>query len=115
MSEYSAGLVGYRINDLTIKLYLASIVGISSLLLACNKIVLEHVVKILDAKYEKANLPEIIANNCSHLSPDKQIKLLWVLTEYEDLFLGTLGDWKTEPVFFELKEGSREVDSPVVS
>jgi hypothetical protein len=100
MSEYSDGLAEYRINDLTMKLYLASIIGISSLLLACNKIDLEHVIKILDAKYEKANLPEIVANNCSHLSPDEEIKLRWVLTEYEDLFYGTLGDWKTEPAFF---------------
>ena len=27
--------------------------------------------------------------------------------EFEDLFDGTLGDWKTEPVSFELKEGSK--------
>ena len=100
MSEYSDGLVEYRINDLTMEMYLASIIGISSLLLACNKIDLENVIKILDAKYEKANLPEIVANNFSHLSPDKEIKLRWVLTEYEDLFYGTLGDWKTEPAFF---------------
>ena len=27
--------------------------------------------------------------------------------EFEDLFDGTLGDWKTEPVSFELKEGAK--------
>jgi hypothetical protein len=26
---------------------------------------------------------------------------------YEELFNGTLGDWKTQPVSFELKEGAR--------
>ncbi len=31
--------------------------------------------------------------------------MLDLLTEYEDLFDGTLGDWKTEPVSLELKEG----------
>jgi hypothetical protein len=27
--------------------------------------------------------------------------------EFEELFNGTLGDWKTEPVSFELKEGAK--------
>jgi hypothetical protein len=27
--------------------------------------------------------------------------------EFEELFDGTLGDWKTEPVSFELKEGTK--------
>ena len=62
---------------------------------------------ILSAKYEKANLPDIVNINCTHLNPYKLNKLLEVLTEFEDLFNGTLGDWKTEPVSFELKEGSK--------
>ena len=66
----------------------------------------QRIVKILDAKYEKANIPELIKNNCSHLNPEEQKKLLEVLTEFEDLFDGTLGDWNTEPVSFELKEGA---------
>ena len=56
--------------------------------------------KMLDAKYEKAILPEIIKNNCSHLNSEEQAKLLEVLNEFEDLFDGTLGDWDTEPVSF---------------
>ena len=67
----------------------------------------QRIVKILDAKYEKANIPELIKNNCSHLSPEEQLKLLEVLTEFEDLFDGTLGDWNTDPVSFELKEGAK--------
>ena len=35
---------------------------------------------------------------------DDQNKLLESLTEYEELFDGTLGDWKTEPISYELKE-----------
>ena len=57
-----------------------------------------RIVEILDAKYEKANLPEIFQNDCAHLNPV-------LLTEFEDLFNGTLGEWK--PVSFELKEGSK--------
>jgi hypothetical protein len=41
-------------------------------------------------------------------SPEKsdQEKLLKLLTEFEDLFDGTLGDWDTEPVSSKLKEGA---------
>ncbi len=42
--------------------------------------------QILDAKYQ-------------------QKKLLQLLKKYELLFDGTLGDWKTKPVLFKLREG----------
>jgi hypothetical protein len=67
----------------------------------------QRMVKILDAKYEKANLPELVKSNCTNLSPSEQAKLLEVLEEFEDLFDGTLGVWDTEPVTFELKEGAK--------
>jgi hypothetical protein len=67
----------------------------------------QRVVKILDANYEKADLPELVKSNCTNLSPLEQAKLLEVLEEFEDLFNGTLGDWDTEPVSFELKEGAK--------
>ena len=63
--------------------------------------------RILDAKYEKANLLDIVEDECAHLNPTEKLKLLELLTEFEDLFDGTLDDWKTEPVSFELKEGSK--------
>jgi hypothetical protein len=41
-----------------------------------------------------------------HLSADQQRKLLQLLKKYESLFDSTLvGDWKTKPVSFQLKEG----------
>ncbi len=52
----------------------------------------KHIVEILDAKYEKADLPAIIRENCSHLTADKSGKLLSVLLKFESLFDGTLGD-----------------------
>ena len=66
---------------------------------------MQWVVKILDAKYEKADLNAVVADNCKHLSVPDQEKLLKLLTEFEDLFDGTLGDWGTEPVSLKLKEG----------
>jgi hypothetical protein len=54
----------------------------------------KRMVKILDAKYEKADLPAIIRENCSHLTASTREKLLSVLLKFEPLFDGTLGDWK---------------------
>jgi hypothetical protein len=50
------------------------------------------VTRILDAKYQKADLQSIVNNKCKHLSADQQKKLLQLLTKYELLFDGTLGD-----------------------
>jgi hypothetical protein len=61
----------------------------------------KHVTRILDAKYQNADLQSIVRDNCKHLSTDQQKKLLQLLTKYELLFDGTLGDWKTKPVSFQ--------------
>jgi hypothetical protein len=58
-------------------------------------------VEILDAKYEKADLPAIIRENCSHLKASTREKLLSVLLKFEPLFNSTSGDWKLPPVSFE--------------
>ena len=65
----------------------------------------KRVTRILDANYKKADLQSIVTDKCKHLSADQQKKLLQLLTNYESLFDGTLGDWKTKPVSFQLKEG----------
>ena len=57
-------------------------------------------------KYEKADLPAIIRENCSHLKTSEKEKLLSVLLKFESLFDGTLGDWNLLPISFELKEGT---------
>ncbi len=61
----------------------------------------------MDAKYEKADLPAIIRENCSHLTASDRGKLFSVLLKFELLFDGTLGDWNLLPVSFELKEGMK--------
>jgi hypothetical protein len=71
----------------------------------CTQDATKRVTQILDAKHQKADLQSIVRNNCKHLSTDQQKKLLQLLTKYESLFDGTLGDWKTKPVSFQLKEG----------
>jgi hypothetical protein len=64
----------------------------------------QHATWILDAKYSKADLQSVVRDNCKHLSANQQKKLLQLLKKYELLFDGTLGDWKTKPVSFQLKE-----------
>jgi hypothetical protein len=62
------------------------------------------VVEILDAKYEKADLPAINRENCSHLKASDREKLLSLLLRFKLLFDDTLGDWNLPPVSFEQKE-----------
>ena len=66
----------------------------------------KRVVEILDAKYEKANLAQVVHDHCGHLSSQQQSKLLRLLVEHEELFDGTLGDFKTDPVSLRLKPGA---------
>ena len=62
--------------------------------------------KILDAKYEKADLEEVAKSN-SHLSNDEREKLLKLLKQYETLFDGTLGRWRGGEYDIELKENAQ--------
>ncbi len=67
----------------------------------------KRMVKILDTMYEKADLPAIIRENCSHLTASEREKLFSVMLNFKLLFDGTLGDWKLPPVSFELKDGMK--------
>jgi hypothetical protein len=49
----------------------------------------KHVTRILDAKYQIADLQLIVRDNCKHLSADHQKTLLQLLKKYESLFDGT--------------------------
>eukprot|EP00804_Cyclotella_cryptica_P029391 CCRYP_013329-RA/>CCRYP_013329-RA protein AED:0.14 eAED:0.20 QI:0/0/0/1/0.5/0.33/3/0/844 len=66
----------------------------------------KHLIHILDAKYEKADLRAIVKDNCTHLSVPEQTKLLELLQEFEELFSGKL-DWDCKPVSHQLKEGAQ--------
>ena len=60
--------------------------------------------KILDAKYQKANLKEI-TKQLDYLSKDEQKLLLKLLRKYEDMFDGTLGNYTGSDYKIELQEG----------
>jgi hypothetical protein len=57
--------------------------------------------------YDKADLPSNVKNNCAHLSTSHCNLLLTLLLKFKELFAGMLGDWKLQPVSFELKEGAK--------
>jgi hypothetical protein len=57
--------------------------------------------EILDAKYDKADFPSIVKNNCAHLSTSHCNSLLALLLKFEELFDGMLRDWKLLPDSFE--------------
>ena len=65
----------------------------------------ERVLRILDAKYEKADLDKVVSD-CNHLEKAEKQKLLRLLKKFEELFDGTLGEWKTTPAHLELKDGA---------
>ncbi len=56
-----------------------------------------------------ADLQSVVSTNCFHLRLQDQTRLLELLTEFEELFDGTLGDWKTDPVSFKLMEGAKQL------
>ena len=65
---------------------------------------MSRMARILDAKYKKADLKQII-NNCQHLTLDQCMDLYTILKKYEYLFDGTLGCWSTRLLDLTLKPG----------
>ena len=67
-------------------------------------------VKILDSKCEKANLNKIV-EDANNLDANQKQMLLKLLKQYETLFDGILGRWRTIPVNIELRPDSKPVNS----
>jgi hypothetical protein len=63
--------------------------------------------KILNAKYEKADLSKVIREEYNHLNDNQQIGLLKLLIKYETLFDGTLGTWKGLKYSIDLKDNAK--------
>jgi hypothetical protein len=56
---------------------------------------------IIESKYTPADLSKIV-EECTHLEKAEQKQLLKLLQKYEDLFDGSLGTWKTDPIMLNL-------------
>ena len=57
---------------------------------------------ILDDKYKKEYLHKVMETQCQHLTITQSNRLLKLLQKFKELFDGTFGAWKTDPVDFEL-------------
>ena len=63
-----------------------------------------RIIKILDANYQKADLKAVV-QQAVHLNSRQKEMLYALLIKYKSIFDGRLGEWKTEPVDLELKDG----------
>jgi hypothetical protein len=66
----------------------------------------ERIKEILDAKYEPADLDEVVAA-CTHLSSNERDQLKRLLLKYEPLFDGSLGQWVGDEYDIELKPDAK--------
>ena len=66
----------------------------------------ERIQKILEAKYEPADLEKVCAEQ-EELSQEEQQKLLQLLNRYKHLFDGTLGTWTDSKVSLDVVEGAK--------
>ena len=66
----------------------------------------DRIKKILDAKYEPANLTQVCSAQ-SHLQHAEQQKLLALMQKYDSLFDGSLGTWTGSEIDLELNEGAK--------
>ena len=66
----------------------------------------ERTAKILDAKYEKADVSTYVDEQ-QHLNNSEKTKLKKLLLDFESLFDGTLGVFNTNPVSLKLKDDAK--------
>ena len=65
---------------------------------------------VLDAKYDKANLPDIVSK-MKHLNQNQKADILKVLQKHSKLFDGTLGVYRHEKFHIDIEEGTKPVRS----
>jgi hypothetical protein len=63
----------------------------------------ERIQGSIESKYTPADLSKIV-EECTHLEQAERRQLLHLLQKYADLFNGSLGTWKADPIQLELKD-----------
>ena len=66
----------------------------------------DRIKKILDAKYEPANI-EVELQRCTHLSDEEKQMLRRLLNRHYRIFDGSLGKWTGTPYHIELVAGAQ--------
>ena len=64
---------------------------------------------MLDSKYEKVNINDVISDHCQHLTIEQQQDLRGLLSKYRKLFDGTLGKYPGEPMHIKLEDRAQPV------
>ena len=64
---------------------------------------------ILDAKYEKVDIDDLIEEHCSHLGKVQQNQLKEVLIKYDKLFDGVLKEYPGQPMHIDLQPDASPV------
>ena len=67
--------------------------------------------RILDAKYEKADLKKVMTEKFQRLIPREREIILNILQKFEDFFNENLGTWNTTLVDLELNDDAMPVCS----
>ena len=67
--------------------------------------------RLLDAKYEKADLNKVMTQQCQHPNTKERKRLLNLLRKFEDLFDGTLGICNTTTIDLELMDDAKPLYS----
>ena len=63
--------------------------------------------RILDDKYEKADLNKVMTKQCQHPNSTECFRLLNIVKKSEGPFDGMFGKWNTTPIFLELKNDTQ--------
>ena len=69
----------------------------------------KHSFTVLYDKYENTDLNKLFKKQCHNLTEDLLNKLLKLLKKNEELFDRELGTWKTDPIYFELKDNVKPI------
>ena len=64
---------------------------------------------ILDAKYEKVDIDDLIKEHCSHLNKVQQNQLKEILLKYDKLFDGVLKEYPGQPMHIDLQPAASPV------
>ena len=70
---------------------------------AATEDAMAHAITILDTKHKKADFQNIVEKQCTYLTHGERSALLSLLIKLEELFDGTLSNWKTSHVHLSLK------------
>jgi len=64
---------------------------------------------IMDAKYDKLDINEVISQHCLHLSPKQKLDIYELLSRHTKLFDGTLGKYPGKPMHIKLEPNAQPV------